>query len=488
MGHDQIVLAEGDAGPASVAEPESHDAVGEEDRLLLPAVAVNDVDDLGDLLLGQQTVQQRKRHGPVPRQNLRQQHAPRRGRHHLGHHFAGAVHGRNARPNLGVQRDRADLEGVMDLAQVGEHHAFADLALALGGEIVKAEHDVLGGHDDRLAAGRRENVVGGHHEDARFELRLQRQGHVHRHLVAVEVRVEGRANQRMKLDRLTLDEHRLERLNAQTVQRRRPVEKHRVLANHLFQDIPDLGALFFHHALGRLDGRGHAVELELGIDEGLEELQRHLLRQAALMQLELRAHHDDRAAGIVDALAEQVLAEPALLALQHVRQRLQRPLVGAGDHSPAAAVVEQGVDRLLQHALFVAHDDLWRAQLDQPLEPVVAIDDAAVQVVQVRGREAAAVERNQGPQLGWNDRNHVEHHPFRLGAGGEEGLDQLEALDELLALGLRVGLLQLDAQGRALLLHVEHAQHLLHGLGADHRSEGVLAEFVLGVEVFLFRQ
>ena len=156
--------------------------------------------------------------------------------------------------------------------------------------------------------------------------------------------------------------------------------------------------------------------------------------------------HDDRAAGIVDALAEQVLAEPALLALQHVGQRLQRPLVGAGDDPPAAAVVEQGVDRFLQHALLVAHDDLGRAQLDQPLQAVVAVDDAAVEVVQVRGREAAAVERHQGPQFRRNHRDHVEHHPLRLGAGGEEGLDQLEALDQLLALGLRVGLLQLDAQ------------------------------------------
>ena len=34
-------------------------------------------------------------------------------------------------------------------------------------------------------------------------------------------------------------------------------------------------------------------------------------------------------AGIVDALPEQVLAEPALLALQHVAQALQRPFVGS---------------------------------------------------------------------------------------------------------------------------------------------------------------
>src|SRR2546427_8691070 len=38
-------------------------------------------------------------------------------------------------------------------------------------------------------------------------------------------------------------------------------------------------------------------------------------------------------------------------------QRFERPLVGAGDDPAAPAVVEQRVDRLLQHALFVAHDE-----------------------------------------------------------------------------------------------------------------------------------
>ena len=40
--------------------------------------------------------------------------------------------------------------------------------------------------------------------------------------------------------------------------------------------------------------------------------------KTALVQLERRADDDDRAARVVDALAEQVLAEAALLALEHV--------------------------------------------------------------------------------------------------------------------------------------------------------------------------
>ena len=171
-----------------------------------------------------------------------------------------------------------------------------------------------------LAVRGREDVVRAHHEHARFHLRLDRERHVHRHLVAVEVGVERRADQRVQLDGLALDEHRLERLDAEAVQRRRAVQQHRVLADDLFEDVPDLGTLLLHHLLRALDGVDVAALFELVVDERLEQLERHLLRQTALVQLERRADDDDRAARVVDALAEQVLAEAALLALEHVAE------------------------------------------------------------------------------------------------------------------------------------------------------------------------
>jgi hypothetical protein len=138
---------------------------------------------------------------------------------------------------------------------------------------------------------------------------------VHGHLVAVEVGVEGRADERMELDRLALDQDRLESLDAQAVQGRGAVEQHRMLADHLIEDIPDLRTLLLHELLGLLHRRREALGFEPAVDEGLEQLERHLLGQAALVELELRTDGDHRAAGIVHALAEQVLAEPALLAL-----------------------------------------------------------------------------------------------------------------------------------------------------------------------------
>ena len=230
--------------------------------------------------------------------------------------------------------------------------------------------------------------------------------------------------------------------------RRRAVEQHRMFANDLVEDVPNLGLLLFDELLRLLHGRRIALRVEARIDEGLEQLQRHLLRQAALMQLQLRTDDDHRTAGIVDALAEQILAEAALLALQHVGERLQRTLVGARDDAAAAAVVEQRVDGLLQHALFVADDDVRRAQFDQPLQTIVAVDDAAIEIVQIRRREAAAIERHERTQVRRNDRDLFQDHPLRLVAGLDEGLDDLEALGELLGLefGLRLG--DFDAQRR----------------------------------------
>ena len=206
------------------------------------------------------------------------------------------------------------------------------------------------------------------------------------------------------------------------------------------------------------------------------------------MQPQFGTDHDHRTARIVDALAEQVLPEAALLALEHVGQRLQRPLVGAGDDAAAAAVVEQRVDGLLQHALFVADDDVGRAQLHQPLQAVVAVDDAAVEVVEVGRREAAAVERHQRTQVRRNHRHHGQDHPLRLVAGIAEGLDDLQALGELLVLDVGLGLVHLRAQGLLELFELKPLQQLADRFGADHGGERILAVFVLRLQILVFRQ
>ena len=58
------------------------------------------------------------------------------------------------------------------------------------------------------------------------------------------------------------------------------------------EDVPDFGRLSFDHFLGRTNGVDIVHLLEPANDERLEENQRHLFRQAALMQLELRTDND----------------------------------------------------------------------------------------------------------------------------------------------------------------------------------------------------
>ena len=299
------------------------------------------------------------------------------------------------------------------------------------GEVVAAEHHVLGRDGDRAAVRRGQDVVRREHQGGCFDLRLGRKRNVDGHLVAVEIGVEGGADQRVNLDRLAFDEYRLERLNAEAVQRGSAVEHDRVIFDDLFEDVPNHGILLLDEFLGLLDGGAMAALLEPVIDERLEELERHLLGKTALMELEVRADDDDGTARVVHALAEQVLAEASLLALESIGERLERAVVRAAQHAAAAAVIEQRVDGFLQHALFVAYDHVRRVQFDQLLQPVVAVDHAAIQVVEIGGGETAAIQWHQRAKLGRDDGDDIENHPLRLVAALAEAFHHAQALGVL---------------------------------------------------------
>src|SRR5438309_2947356 len=124
----------------------------------------------------------------------------------------------------------------------------------------------------------------------------------------------------MDLDGLAFHQHWLKCLDAKAVKRWGAVQEHRMVFNYFFQDVPDDWFLLLHHFFGLLDGGAVASLFQAMIDEWLEQLERHLLRQAALMQLEFRANHNYRTSRVVNALAQQVLAEAPLLAFQRVRE------------------------------------------------------------------------------------------------------------------------------------------------------------------------
>ena len=489
--HQHVTDGNRDAGTGGQTEAVLHQLIDEDDRVAQTATTEGRIDQARNFFFLERLVDELEGH--AVRQDLGQDRAADRGvgTDQSGRGLAGvavAVVLVQTNDDLGAEFDLAVLIGPQHLGDVGEHHAFALAVGLFAGGVVQTQHDVLRRHDRGFAVGRKEHIVGGQHQRAGFELCLDRQRHVNRHLVAVEVGVEGRAHQRMQLDRLAFDQHRLESLDAEAVQGRCPVEHDRMFADDFFQDVPDDGFLVLDELLGLLDGGRYPHRLELVEDEGLEELERHQLGQTALMQLELRADHDDRAARVVDALAQQVLTETAALALDHVGQRLQGALVGAGHGLAATTVVEQRVNRFLQHALFIAHDDLGRLELEQTLETVVAVDDPAIEIVQVGGGKTSAIERHQRAQFGRQHRQDLKHHPLGLDARTLEALEHLQALGELLDLGFRRGRAELFMQPGDIAVDVDRAQQIAHAFGTHDGAEVIAVLFGLGEEIVFGEQ
>ena len=122
-------------------------------------------------------------------------------------------------------------------------------------------------------------------------------------------------------------------------------------------------------------------------------------------------------------------------------------------------------------------------EVEQPLQAVVPVDHAPVEVVEVARREAAAVELHHRAELRRDHRHGLEDHPLGLVLRGDERLDDLETLDRaLLLLALR----RLDgvAQHERLLLEVEVAEQLADRLCA-HPAAEVDAEAVRRAEAVL---
>src|SRR5690606_8798428 len=306
-------VAHGDRNPATSCQAETglHQLVGENHRGAQTAATERLVDQARNFFLFQRTVQHRKRQ--AVRQDFRQQRAANCGfeafQYRLPFALLVFLVFVQTNGNATLQLDFTVIVGALHFSHVGEEQAFAFAVDAFTRRVVQPKHDILRRHDGRFAVGREQNVVGGQHQCASFQLGLQRQWHVNGHLVTVEVGVKCSANQRMQLNCLTFDKDRFKCLDAQTVQRRRTVQHDRVFADNLFEDVPNHWFLRFYQFLGGLDCRCQAHHFQTIENERLEQFERHQLGQTALVQLELRAHHNNRTAGVVDALAQQVLTE-----------------------------------------------------------------------------------------------------------------------------------------------------------------------------------
>src|SRR4029077_14409867 len=497
-GNEHVVDADGNAGLGGVSETKFLQVIQQDDSVLQAETQIGVIHELLNALLLEQAVHI----GKFFRQVRIENDAPDGRLDELALHFHGhgvrhvlvVVRGGEVDDFAGVtqtnrrkQLDFAGFQGKDDFVGGAENAAFALGSGLVLGQIVDAEDHVLRRHGQRQAVCRRQNVARAEHEHGGFDLRLGRKRDVHGHLVAVEVRVERGCNERMNAGGFAFDKNRLESLNAEAVKRRSAVEHHGVFADDVLEDVPNNRFLLFDHLLGLLNGGAVALRFELVVDERLEEFERHLLGQTALVEFQFRADHDDGTAGVVHALAEEVLAETPLLSLERVAEGLEGAVVGCAQDVTAAAVVKQRVDGFLKHALFVAHDDVRRAQFHELLQPVVAVDDAAIEVVQIGSGEATAVERHQRAQLRRKNRNHVENHPLRLVAALAEGFENFEALGELDALLQRRIHLHLFAELFGELVHFDAAEQFLDSFRA-HLGGELARIFFLQFAIFVFEQ
>ena len=314
-----------------------------------------------------------------------------------------------------------------------ESKAFAFDALAGLGDIVQTENHVLRRHGDRSAVRGVQDVVRTEHEQLSLQNGGIAQRQVHGHLVTVEVGVERRTSQRVQLHGLALDQFGLEGLDTQTVQRRGTVHQHRMPLDDVLQNTPDNGVFPVDDLLGRFHRLDDTALDEFADYERLVEFGRHILRNTHLVHLQFRTDDDDRTGRIIDTLTQQVLTEATLLALERVGQRLEGTVAFVLHGVALARVVEQRIDRLLQHTFLVAQNHLRSLDLDQTLQTVVTDDDATVEVVQIRRSETSAVQRHQRAQLGRNHRQHLQHHPlgFVPAFRSTEHLDHIQAFERL---------------------------------------------------------
>ena len=130
-----------------------------------------------------------------------------------------------------------------------------------------------------------------------------------------------------------------------------------------FKDVPNLRGL----ALDEFFRTANSVDIseffESADDEWLKKNQRHFLWQTALIEFQLRTDNDNGTAGIIDALTKKVLTESATFALEHVAQRFEWSVCCTCYRAAVATIVEESINRLLKHALFVADDDFGSFKL-----------------------------------------------------------------------------------------------------------------------------
>ncbi len=124
----------------------------------------------------------------------------------------------------------------------------------------------------------------------------------------------------------------------------------------------------------------------------------------------------------------------------------------------------------------------------QFLQTIVAIDDAAIEIVKVGRRIAAAIERDHRAKIRRQHRQDIHDHPFRPRTVADHRLEHLQPAEQLRSapIGSRASSSSASIAYN-LLLHVELRQNLLHGFCAATGFKDI-AELARQREVFVLAQ
>src|SRR5437660_1082751 len=263
-------------------------------------------------------------------------------------------------------------------------------------------------------------MAGGEQQSASLCLRNFGEWHMHRHLVPIEIGIESRADQRMKLNSVAFNQAGLECLDAQPVQGRGAIEQDKALEKHLGQQIPDQRIAPFDHAFGLSWMSGERSIKQCTDQKRFEEFAGHVLWQPTFMESQRWPDDNHGATRIIDALAQQVVAEASMFAMPQIGQALERLPTRIDDGFPGMGIVKERITGLLQQTALIVQDDLRRSHLQKTLQPEIAADETTVQLVQVRRGDPTTIKGKHRSKFGGKHRNAGEDHPARMLARGAE--------------------------------------------------------------------
>src|SRR3989344_1934446 len=190
----------------------------------------------------------------------------------------------------------------------------------------------------------------------------------------------------MEPDSVALNKSWTEGLDTLAVQSRCAVQQDVLASDGFFKNLPDLWYAVLNQAASATNIEGELTGKESRNHERPEEFKGHVLGESALVKLQVGTHDDDRAARVVDALAEQVLTEVALLTLQIVGEALQGAMLGwrertSGGTTLTDRVVDKRINGLLENTLLIAEYYLRRMDIDKFAQAIVAVDDPTIEIV-----------------------------------------------------------------------------------------------------------